>query len=443
MGVPKLTVDAKTINTSHMRWYVVGMCFLVSFLTIVDRVAISAAKNDIARELAVSDMLFGWVFGVFALGYALFQIPSGWLADRYGPRVFLAAIVLLWSLFTGLTGLVYGSIALILIRFLFGMAEAGAYPGASRAFYTWLPRRERGAAQGILFTGSRLGAAFGLAVISYVIANAGWRASFLILAAIGVLWAVGWYMWFRDDPAVKKGVSASELAHIREDEAVGAAQKETQTRVPWSTLFFNRSSGLLMVQYFASNFTFFICFSWLLPYLKDHYQLSATQAGVYASIPLYFGAAANWLSGLTVDWIYRRGYWKFSRLFPAVLGFGLAAVSLVVGANMPTVQGAVACFALATFGVDLTLSPSWAACIDIGGKYTGTLSGGMNMIGNLGSFVSSIAFPYLLAATGSASAYFYVAALLNLVAIGCWLGVRPDKQVRIAAGVVSGSGASS
>jgi ACS family glucarate transporter-like MFS transporter len=198
-----------------------------------------------------------------------------------------------------------------------------------------------------------------------------------------------------------------------------------------------------MVQYFASNFTFFICFSWLLPYLKDHYQLSATQAGVYASIPLYFGAAANWLSGLTVDWIYRRGYWKFSRLFPAVLGFGLAAVSLVVGANMPTVQGAVACFALATFGVDLTLSPSWAACIDIGGKYTGTLSGGMNMIGNLGSFVSSIAFPYLLAATGSASAYFYVAALLNLVAIGCWLGVRPDKQVRIAAGVVSGSGASS
>jgi MFS transporter, ACS family, glucarate transporter len=443
MGVPKLMVDANAINTSRARWYVVGMLFLVSFLTIVDRVAISAAKNDMARELAVSDMLFGWVFGVFALGYALFQIPSGWLADRYGPRLFLAAIVLLWSLFTGLTGLMYGSIALIMTRFLFGMAEAGAYPGASRAFYAWLPPRERGAAQGILFTGSRLGAAFGLAVISFVIANLGWRASFLLLAAIGTIWAAGWFWWFRDDPAAKKGVSPSELAHIRENEPVGTPQKKASERIPWSTLFLNRSSGLLMLQYFASNFTFFICFSWLLPYLKDHYQLSATQAGVYASIPLYFGAAANWISGITVDWIYRRGRWRFSRLFPAILGFSLSAVSLAVGANMPTVGGAVACFALATFGVDLTLSPSWATCIDVGGKYTGTLSGGMNMIGNLGSFVSSIAFPYLLALSGSASMYFYVAALLNLVAIGCWLGVRPEKQLHTLARAVTGSGVSS
>jgi ACS family glucarate transporter-like MFS transporter len=276
-----------------------------------------------------------------------------------------------------------------------------------------------------------------------VIANVGWRSSFLLLAAIGTLWAAGWYWWFRDDPAAKKGVSASELAHIQENGAFSSPKKEAGAKVPWSTLFLNRSSALLMLQYFASNFTFFICFSWLLPYLKDHYQLSATQAGVYASIPLYFGAAANWISGATVDWIYRRGHWRFSRLFPAIFGFGLAAVSLVVGANMPTVEGAVACFALATFGVDLTLSPSWATCIDVGGAYTGTLSGGMNMVGNLGSFVSSIAFPYLLKVTGSASVYFYVAALLNLVALGCWLGVRPEKQVHTAARVVPSSGVSS
>ncbi len=440
MVASKLTAEELSSVKSRTRWCVVGMLFLVSFLTIVDRVAISAAKNDMAADLAISDMLFGWVFGVFALGYALFQIPSGWLADRYGPRRFLAAIVLLWSLFTGITGLVYGSVTLIVTRFLFGMAEAGAYPGASRAFYAWLPRRERGAAQGILFTGSRLGAAFGLAVISFIMGQVGWRSSFLLLGAIGTMWATAWYWWFRDDPAAKGGVSESELAHIREDEVASAPQPVQGASIPWSALFINRSSSLLMVQYFASNFTFFICFSWLLPYLKEHYQLSTTQAGVYASVPLYFGALANWVSGFVVDWIYRTGRWRISRLLPAIVGFGLSAGSLVAGANMPTVGGAVACFALATFGVDLTLSPSWAACIDVGGVYTGTLSAGMNMIGNLGSFVSSIAFPYLLALSGSASAYFYVAAVLDVLAVACWLGVRPERQGQPSPAIAAGTG---
>jgi ACS family glucarate transporter-like MFS transporter len=420
------TAKLNGIVKTRVRWCVVAALFLLSFLTIVDRVAISAAKNDIARDLAISDVAFGWVFGIFALGYALFQIPAGWLADRYGPRAFLTFAVLLWSLFVGLTPLAWGVAVLIVIRFAFGMAEAGAYPGASRAFYSWLPRPERGTAQGILFTGSRLGAAFGLSIVSFIIVRAGWRASFILLASVGIVWAIAWHLWFRDDPATKRGVSPAELAHIRKDSALPVETKE-RVRVPWRELFLNRNSGLLLAQYFASNFTFFICFSWLLPYLRDHYHLSATEAGVYASIPLYFGAAANWASGMLVDFIYRRGRWRLSRVFPAMFGFGLAAVSLVAAANMRSIEGAVACFALATFGVDLTLSPSWAACIDVAGAYSGTLSGGMNMIGNLGSFVSSIGFPYLLQLTGAASTYFYLAALLNVVAIGCWLGVRPEK----------------
>ena len=413
--------------TTHVRWCVVSGLFVLSFLTIVDRVAISAAKKEIAHDLTISDVSFGWIFGAFALGYALFQIPAGWLVDRYGPRAFLTCAVVLWSIFVGLTPLAWGIAVLILIRFAFGMAEAGAYPGASRAFYAWLPRPERGTAQGILFTGSRLGAAFGLAITSLIMVRAGWRLSFTLLAAVGVIWAAAWFLWFRDDPAEKRGLSASELAHIREDSSSLPADRKDRVRVPWRALFVNRSSSLLLTQYFASNFTFFICFSWLLPYLRDHYNLSATEAGFYASIPLYFGAAANWASGMVVDFIYRRGRWRVSRVFPAVFGFGMAAVSLAAAANMASIQGAVACFALATFGVDLTLSPSWAACIDVAGAYSGTLSGGMNMIGNLGSFVSSIGFPYLLKLTGTASTYFYLAALLNVLAIICWLGIRPER----------------
>lgn len=421
---PALQTDSSAERT-HVRWQVVGFLFVFSFLTIVDRVAISAAKGDMARELGISDVSFGFVFGVFALGYALFQIPSGWCADRFGPRLFLTLIVLLWSLFTGATGLVYAAPALIVIRLLFGAAEAGIYPTASRAIYSWLPRGGRGAAQGILFVGSRLGAAFGLAFVSWSVAHLGWRTAFFVLAVIGIALAALWYLWFRDRPEEMPGVSESERAYIRSDCAVSGSTAREE--LDWCRLLLSGNVLLLMYQYFASNFTFFLAFSWLLPYLREQYSLTVTEAGAYAGIPLYFGAAGNWFSGVMVDAIYRRGRWWLSRWLPAVFGFALAVVSLVFAASAPNVAGAVICFSLATLGVDMTLSPSWTACQDTAGPHTGVLSGAMNMMGNIGSFVSSITFPILLRTTGSAAAYFYLAALLNIVAILCWLRIRPEK----------------
>lgn len=423
--IPPASRISSPAARTHVRWQVIGFLFLFSFLTIVDRVAISAAKGDMARELGISDVTFGFVFGVFALGYALFQVPSGWCADRFGPRLFLALIVLLWSLFTGLTGLVHGAAVLIVIRFLFGGAEAGIYPTASRAIYSWMPRSGRGAAQGYLFVGSRLGAAFGLAVVSWSVVHLGWRSAFYMLAAAGIVLAALWYLWFRDRPEDKPSLSEAELEYIRSDRE--PASSGASEKLDWRKLLLSGNVLLLMYQYFASNFTFFLAFSWLLPYLREHYSLSVTEAGGYASIPLYFGAVANWLSGLVVDGIYRRGHWRLSRWLPAVLGFALAVLSLVFAASMPTVLGAVVCFSLATLGVDMTLSPSWTACQDIAGPHTGVLSGAMNMMGNIGSFVSSVTFPILVRTTGSAAAYFYLAALLNIVAILCWLRIRPDN----------------
>ena len=275
----------------------------MSFLTIVDRVCISAAQADIARDLNLSDVTFGFVFGMFALGYALLQVPSGWLVDRYGPRAFLAVIVALWSLFTGAKGLVYGAGALIALQFFFGLAESGAYPAAGRAIFNWLPARERGIGQGILFAGSRLGAAFGLAVMSLSVQGFGWRASFLLLGAIGLVWAALWWLWFRDLPREKRNVSAAELALIDDHRGTGKAGG----RVEWRRLLLSRGAPGLLLQYFASNFTFFLCFSWLLPYLKMQYHLTAAEAGVYASVPLYFGAFGHWVSGTVVDGLYRRG----------------------------------------------------------------------------------------------------------------------------------------
>jgi ACS family glucarate transporter-like MFS transporter len=412
--------------SSTVRWRVLaGLCAL-SFLTIVDRVSISAAKNEMAGSLKITDQAFGFVFGAFALGYALFMVPSGWLADRLGSRRFLTAIVAAWSLFTLGTGLASSITILIALRFCFGAAEAGAYPTAARAIYNWLPRSERGLALGLLNTGSRIGAAIGLSVVSASIVEFGWRASFLILGLCGAAWALWWYGWFRDDPRSMRSISSSELETI-----YGDANEPRSQSVDVGRSLLSMEAVFVILQYFCSNFTFFLCFTWLLPYLRERFSLEAQQAAFYASIPLYCGALATYTSGLAVDALFRRGYWNLSRQLPAVFGFLLAAVCLMAASRCSTLGLFVACFSLTTFGVDFTLSPSWSAASDLGGARTGTVSAAMNTLGSLGSFASSVAFPWMLHQTGSVTAYFGLAALLDISAAFLWTRIRLEP-VRVS-----------
>jgi MFS transporter, ACS family, glucarate transporter len=399
----------------------------LAFLAIVDRVCISAAKSDISADLGITDTVFGWVFGVFAVGYTLTMIPSGWLADRYGPRKSLALSVLLWSLLTAATGWVNGTGILLIVRFLFGLAEAGAFPGAARAISNWLPVHERGLAMGLLNTGSRLGAAFGLWGMSLFVLSFGWRFSFVLLGAVGILWAMLWLLWFRDCPGSELRCAAPEAANSMPEDLSDVPRAKAVN----GSLLRSRSVYLILFQYFASQFTFFICFSWLLPYLKTHYGLSGAEAGMYAAIPLYVGALANWISGTVVDKVYRMGHRRLSRKLPAMCGFGLASVTLLAAAMFASANGFILFFSLATFGVDLTLSPSWTACADIGGRHTGTLCGAMNMMGSIGALVSSVSFPLLFGLTGDIKCYFYLAAFLNLVAVACWgLALKGPGQDR-------------
>jgi ACS family glucarate transporter-like MFS transporter len=159
------------------------------------------------------------------------------------------------------------------------------------------------------------------------------------------------------------------------------------------------------------------------------YGITAKQAGEFASIPLCCGALATWISGVAVDFIYRKGHWKLSRALPAMFGFALAAVTVAVAASMPSAITFIVCFSFTTFGVDLTLSPSWTVCCDVGGKYSGTLSAAMNMMGSLGSLTCSLLFPFMLTLTGSAKSYFCLAAFLNVLAMICWMYVQPEKQL--------------
>lgn len=414
------------------RFLLITGTFLLSVLLYVDRACIATAKDAVTGELALSREQWSWVLASFAFGYALFQTPGGALADRLGGRIVLTAVVSAWSVFTGLTALAWNFPSLMAIRFLFGAGEAGAFPGMARVVYSWIPVRERGLVKGINFSGSRIGAALAMPGVAWLIHQAGWHKAFIVLMMVGLGWALFWWFWFRDDPREQRGMARRELDFIlqnRQDANASAAPAEP-LRV--GKLFSSANLWLMMLQYFGSNFTFFFSLTWLYPYVKAKYNLGAVDAGFYAMIPLLGGAAGNIFAGWLVDVLYRAGSPVLSRKLPAIAGFALAALGMIMSVNQGTAVGAVAWLTVAIFGADMTLSPSWSFCIDIGGKHAGAVSGTMNMAGNLGSAITALAFAYLPESARGNVAFFHTAAALSMVAIACWLGVNPEKKLNYA-----------
>lgn len=411
------------------RFKMVFATFVLALIVLLDRILLSVAKDPIALSLSLNDKQIGWAMSVFALGYALFQTPAGLFADKYGPRRILSIVVGLWSFFTVLTGAVWNYLGLIIVRFLFGAGEAGAFPGIARAIYSWIPLQERGIVNGINFSGGRLGAAFALPFVALLMDWVGWRMAFVFFGIIGIVWGTIWYWWFRDDPKHHKEMSTDELKYILDHTG---SPEQKHIKIDFLKLFQSKQMWLLMGQYFASNFTFFFCLTWLYPHLQTKFNLEAVEAGFFASAPLIFGAVGNWFSGFLVDFIYRRKKWELSRKVPAIIGFILASVGIVASVYMNEITSAIICISIAVFGADMTLSPSWSTCVDIGKEFSGTVSGTMNMAGNIGSFLTALAFPYMLDITGSEVPFFYLAAALNAIAIILWMAIKPQHGLRIA-----------
>lgn len=408
------------------RYFMVLGTFLLALLLYIDRVCISVAKEPISETLNLNDKQMGWVLAAFSLGYALFQTPAGMLSDKLGPRKVLSVIVTVWSAFTALTGAAWNFISLLVVRFLFGAGEAGAFPGMSRAIYSWIPLNERGLVTGVNFSGSRLGAAFALPFVAWMIGDFGWRPTFMILGGIGVVWAGAWYVFFRDKPEEHQGISEEEKTVILVNRQQQDAS-ENGNKIRMSTLLQSKNMWLAMGQYFCSNFTFFFALTWLFPHVKSEYNLDTLEAGFYTSIPLICGAFGNWFSGAMMDRIFKSGQWNRSRIFPASLGFLLAAVGLVGSIYMDSAVGAIVFLSLAIFGADMTLPPSWSFCVDIGKENSGAVSGTMNMAGNIGAFLTALAFPYLQSWTQSTTPFFVVGALLNSIAILMWFNMKPQQ----------------
>ena len=338
---------------SRQRFILIGILFFHSVNTYMDRACIASAVDHIQRDLSMSATLMGLVLGIFAIGYALFQVPSGWIADRLGPRKALTIVVSVWSAFTALTGVARNAIQMLVLRFLFGVGEAGAFPGAAQAFFRWLPVKDRGLAHGINFSGSRLGAAFSLFFMPWLILQIGWRWTFAINGLIGIIWAVIWLLWFRDNPNDNPKVNQAELDYIEK----GRVSDFTATvKSSFAEVFTSLNMSLAMVQYFASNVTFFISLTWLPSYLK-HQWPDDPKAVYWSAVPLIFAAFANWVAGGMVTRLYNRGFHVGSRRVTAIVGFVLGVVGLLTATQTESLYLFILAFSLATFGVDMTLSP--------------------------------------------------------------------------------------
>jgi MFS transporter, ACS family, glucarate transporter len=422
---------------SKQRFLLVLLLFFHTVNTYMDRVCISAAKGAMQADIhGLTDQMMGYVFGIFAVGYALFQIPAGWFSDRAGPRRALTIVVIIWSIFTALSGAVFTAISLLVVRFLFGVGEAGAYPGATRALYSWLPAKERGIGQGIFHSGARVGAALSLVLMPPLISWIGWRWTFVANGFVGLIWGAVWWHWYRDDPSEHAATNQAEVDLIRRGIA---EQEDTHRNIPYIQIVTSANVLLAMFQYASSNITFFISITWLRPYIEERWGSSAANL---SALPLLVGAVALWFSGSLVTYMHHRGMPVLSRRIPAMIGYSLGAMGLLLctqTSEAETVWPLIICFSIALFGVEMTLSPSWAFCMDIGGDRSGAVSGAMNMVGNLGAALSAVVFPFCVAKVtmpyfaeqiGTANSFFVLAAVMNVLAIVAWMFMNPRRQLK-------------
>ena len=412
-----------------IRFALVLSTFLLTVLLYVDRACISAAKGEISSDLGFDMTDFGWIMAMFTLGYALFQTPTGKLADKWGARGVISGIVSIWSVLTAITGLAWNYFSMLIIRFFFGAGEAGAFPALSKVIYNWFPIKERGIIQGINFSGSRIGAAFAMPLVAWLIREIGWRYTFGVFGAAGVIYGILWFLLFRDKPENARIIGSLEVEYIQKYRQQSGSENEKP--LPLFSIMASPAMWKTMFQYISSNFTFYFSLTWMYPYILERFQVGLIEAGFYTSVPLIAGAAGNWLAGIMVDSIYRKGKWKLSRRIPAIMGFALSATGMIMVTQVSSPFMSIMFMALAVFGADMTLSPSWAFCIDIGKEHAGVVSGTMNMAGNLGAFVTIIAFPYLFKWTGHYEPFFIICAILSLAAIVLWWRMDPEKSITV------------
>jgi ACS family glucarate transporter-like MFS transporter len=388
------------------RFRVLGLLFTLVFIMYLDRLCIAVAGPRIQQEMGIGPSRWGWVIGAFTLAYALFEIPSGVLGDRIGPRRILTRIVLWWSAFTALTGATTSFRILLAVRFLFGAGEAGAFPNCTSAVSRWFPASERARALSVFWTATAMGGAFAPPIVVSIEQRHGWRAAFYVFGSLGVFWSAVWYGWFRDSPREKKGVSLDER------EKIGLPERRPAGGVQWLRLMRNPNFLRLLLMYHTYCWGGYFYLSWLHTYLQKGRGLTENQMEIASALPSFAGLAGLVAGGYFSDRLMRTHSLRFARCSIGSAGL-IASGVLLLGATVTSNNWtAVGLLTIGLGAMDLMLPVAWSICVDAGGEHAGAISGAMNTAGQAGSLISSVAFGYWVEWYGS-----YDRALMPLAAM--------------------------
>ncbi|MBI5770075.1 MAG: MFS transporter [Verrucomicrobia bacterium] len=399
----------------------------LAMVTYLDRACIGKLAPDISRDLALSKEQMSLVFSSFALAYALFEVPTAWWADRYGTRSVLTRIVLWWSALTMATAAAFSHGSLVVIRFLFGAGEAGAWPCVARTFSRWIPLAQRGRVQGVFFAGAHLAGGATPLIAAALSSVIGWRGVFVVFGVTGVGWVWIWHRWFRNDPAEHPGTNAAE----RELIAAGrTAANTTHEGWPyWRRLLAHRNTLPLCLSYIPNSTIFYFCITWLPTYLEEKHKFAALSLGFFAGLPLLMAVAGDLTGGAATDWAVRRFGLRRGRAGVAGVANLLAGAAMAGAALAPHPVAAIVLISLAVTLTMFTLGATWSTCQDIGGAHVGVVSAAMNTAGQLGAIGGPPLVTWLLRHYGDWNAPVVAISVLFFVGALMWLVIDPRDKV--------------
>ncbi len=412
-------------NKFPYRYRVLIFLFFLILITYLDRICISLVGVRIKSEFNLSNTQFGWVLGAFALAYALFEIPSGALGDRIGQKKVFIRIVLMWSLFTALTGAATGMLTLMAIRFLFGVGEAGAFPNSTATISRWMPASETARGVSWLMIGSSTGAAIAPLIVVPIAIAYGWRAPFFVNGFIGLLWVLVCFLWFKNNPSEMKNITTEEKSLIENNRRF----IQHDELFPWKIALKNRSMIAMSIAFFCSQWGLYFFIAWMPVYLQEGRHFSENAMKLTTSYLFILGIVGGVVTGFFSDWLVKKKGLKFGRQF---LGsFALITISLLffITALTPNNTIAALCLVCGYFFIPANGINGFSTCIDIGGCKAGTVAGIMNFAGNLGAFFLAIFFGKIVDVTHSFNAPLFVVAGVLFAGGLLWLLVDPTKPL--------------
>jgi ACS family glucarate transporter-like MFS transporter len=441
---PALQPDAVPVRPSIVRWEILGLMLLLSMITYLDRVNISIATRHITNSYHLSDVQMGKIFSAFIVAYGLFQVPCGWLADRFGPHKILTLAILWWSLFTALTAYAADLLAhwgvpalfsLCAVRFCLGMGEAAAWPCFNRAIANWMAMKERAFAASIPLAGGGAGAAITPPFIAWLMLAYGWRQSFVAAAALGVIAAALWYFVASDNPQQHPRVNTAEIAIIRGQnvEPPRDSLLARSRRVPWRILLTDKNVWLLFSSAMTCGYMVYIYMTWFFTYLVEQRHLSQMTSSYYTVGPFIAMAVLTPIGGLASDLVARKVSLTLSRRVISMAGMFLAGLALMVGARTASINVAIFWLSIGAGAIYFALASHWATTIDISVPYAATISGIMNCGGNVGGFLSPILTPVFARQFGWVPA-FDIAAILIILGGALWFVIDPARKIAAPCG---------